>query len=174
MLDTDRLRLRPPVAADARRIQQLAGAHEVAEMTLRIPHPYEDGMAEAWIAEIGEASADGASCVFAVTTESDGLIGAAGLELESAHRRAELGYWIGLPYWNRGFATEAAWAVVDYGFRGLGLHRIYATVFPKNPASGRVLEKIGMVREGRLRGHIRKWDVQHDVEYYAVLASEWT
>ena len=141
-------------------------------MTLRIPHPYEDGMAEAWIAEIAEAR--GERVVFAVTTESDGLIGAAGLDLEPAHRRAELGYWIGVPYWNRGFATEAARAVVDHGFRDLHLHRIYATVFPRNPASGRVLEKIGMTFEGRLRGHVRKWDVQEDVEYFGVLATEWT
>lgn len=173
-LRTDRLCLRPLEPGDAPRVQELAAAREIAEMTLRIPHPYEDGMAEAWIAEIAEASARGERVVFAVTTGSDGLIGAAGLDLEPAHRRAELGYWIGVPYWSRGFATEAARAVVDHGFRDLELHRIYASVFPRNPASGRVLEKIGLTFEGRLREHIRKWDVQEDVEYYAVLASEWT
>lgn len=173
-LRTERLQLRPLEMADAPRIQELAAAREVAEMTLRIPHPYEDGMAEAWITEIAEAAGKGERVVFAVAIDSGGLIGAAGLEVEPAHRRAELGYWIGVPYWNRGFATEAARAVTDYGFRDLDLHRIYATVFPKNPASARVLEKIGMALEGRLREHVRKWEVQEDVEYYAVLASEWT
>lgn len=171
-LRTDRLCLRPLEPGDAPRVQELAAAREIAEMTLRIPHPYEDGMAEAWIAEIAEAA--GERVVFAVTTESDGLIGAAGMDLEPAHRRAELGYWIGVPYWNRGFATEAARVVIDYGFRDLDLRRIYATVFPRNPASGRVLEKIGMTCEGRLRKHVRKWDVQEDVEYFGVLATEWT
>lgn len=172
-LRTERLELRPLQMADAPRIRELAGTREVAAMTLTIPHPYEDGMAEAWIMEISETSGKGERVVFAVTTEPDGLIGTAGLDLEPAHRRAELGYWIGVPYWNRGFATEAARAVTDYGFRELDLHRIYASVFPHNPASGRVLANIGMVREGRFREHLLKWGVQEDVEYYAVLASEW-
>lgn len=172
-LRTDRLVLRPLAPEDAPRLQELAGAREVAAMTLTIPHPYEDGVAERWIAEVGDAAAKGTRLVLGVTIEPDGLIGTVGLDLEPDHQRAELGYWIGVPYWNRGFATEAVIPVIDYGFHELGLHRIYARVFPRNPASAKVLEKIGMAREGKLREHILKWDVFEDVECFAMLASEW-
>jgi len=77
--------------------------------------------------------------------------------IEADHRRAELGYWIGVPYWGKGYATEAARSVVNYGFSTLELHRIFASHVPANPASGRVLTKIGMRHEGRLLGHILKW-----------------
>jgi RimJ/RimL family protein N-acetyltransferase len=172
-LRTERLLLRPLEPSDASRIRELAGAREIAANTLTIPHPYEEGMAEAWIAEAAAAARRGEKLVLAVTTDADGLVGTAGLDLQPEHRRAELGYWIGIPYWGRGFATEAARAVVDHGFGPLGLHRIHARVFPRNPASGRVLEKLGMQHEGRLRGHILKWDEFEDVESYGILSTEW-
>jgi RimJ/RimL family protein N-acetyltransferase len=172
-LRTERLVLRPLEPADAPRIRELAGAREIAANTLTIPHPYEEGMAEAWIREAAAAATRGEKLVLAVTTEDDGLVGTVGLDLQPEHRRAELGYWIGKPFWGRGFATEAARIVIDHGFGALDLYRIYARVFPRNPGSGRVLEKLGMAHEGRLRGHILKWDVFEDVECYAVLATEW-
>ena len=89
-----------------------------------------------------------------------------------AHQHAELGYWIGVPYWGRGFATEAAGAVAALGFESLGLHRIFAHVHAGNIASQRVLEKIGMRHEGRSREHVRKWDLFVDCENYGLLADE--
>ena len=97
------------------------------------------------------------------------MIGAVGLRIEREDQRAELGYWIGRPYWNQGYCTEAARAVLDFGFEQLGLNRIYASHFTRNPASGRVMQKLGMTHEGRLRQHVRKWDAFEDVEVYAVL-----
>jgi ribosomal-protein-alanine N-acetyltransferase len=99
-------------------------------------------------------------------------VGAVGLILAPAHDRAELGYWIGAPYWGRGYATEASRAVVRWGFEGLGLRRIHASHFPRNPASGRVLEKLGMRHEGTLRQHVKKWDEYLDLESYGLLADE--
>jgi ribosomal-protein-alanine N-acetyltransferase len=100
------------------------------------------------------------------------LLFAVGLELEVAHRRAERGYWIGVPYLGNGYATEAARAVVRYGFDVLKLHRIFASHFQGNPASGKVLQKVGMKYEGRLRNHVRKWDQFQDLEFYGILESD--
>ena len=172
-LRTERLVLRPFSPSDAHRIQELAGSEDVASTTLTIPHPYEDGLAEAWIEGHAEAWEDGQRLTLAVTTDADGVVGAMGLDLAPDHERAELGYWIGVPYWNRGFATEAARAMLDLGFGELGLHRIVARHFPRNPASGRVLRKLGMVHEGTQREHVRRWDRWEDLECYGILASEW-
>jgi RimJ/RimL family protein N-acetyltransferase len=95
-----------------------------------------------------------------------------GLHIAEAHRRAELGYWIGVPFWGRGYATEAARAAVAFGFETLRLNRIYAHYFAGNTASQRVLEKIGMRHEGRSRQHIQKWDHFVDLENYALLAED--
>ena len=95
------------------------------------------------------------------------------MALDQQHARAEMGYWIGKPYWNNGYCTEAAEAVLRYGFTELGLNRIYAHHFGRNPASGRVMEKIGMVYEGCLRQHVQRWGVFEDLKIYAILKSEY-
>ena len=111
---------------------------------------------------------------FAIVLKNDGtLIGSIGLELETAHQRAQLGYWIGLPFWNRGYCTEAAVEVVTYGFDQLNLNRIYAPHFKSNPASGKVLQKIGMLHEGRQRQHYLRFGHFEDVEMYGMLRSEY-
>lgn len=173
ILQTKRLILRAFEPADAPRVQALAGAREVALTTLSIAHPYEDGMAEQWIAGHGAAWENREHLSLAITSEEEGLMGAMGLVLAMPHRRAEIGYWIGVPYWGRGLATEAAMAVIDYGFRELELNRIVGQVYSMNPASSRVLEKVGMTHEGTLRQHIIRFDALQDVKYYAILASEW-
>ena len=172
-LRTERLLLRGFSPADAPRVQALAGSAEVASTTLTVPHPYEDGMAEAWIQGHAAAWEAGKRLSLAITTEADGLIGAIGLSLVPAHRNAEVGYWIGVPYWNRGFATEAAGAVLAYGFGELGLHRIVGRYFARNPASGGVLRKLGMRHEGTLREHVWRWGRWEDLECYAILEGEW-
>lgn len=174
VLTTERLALRPFTAADAPAVQRLAGAREVADTTLNVPHPYEDGMAEAWIAERAEVYVRGEGVSFAITSREDGaLVGAIGLRLSGRFPRGELGYWIGVPYWNHGYATEAARALIGFGFGTLGLHRIHAAHFSRNPASGRVMEKVGMRSEGTLREHLRRWDRFEDVVVYGILRREW-
>lgn len=171
MINTARLTLRRFTAADAANVQRLAGAREVAQGTLLIPHPYPDGAAEAWIAAQREKLEKGDHS-FAI--EADGqLAGAIGLHIEREHQRAEIGYWIGVPFWGRGYATEAARAVVQFGFETQSLNRVFAFHFAHNPASGRVLAKIGMRHEGTLRQHLRKWDAFVDLEMYGVLREEW-
>jgi len=170
---TARLRLRSLAAADAPSIQRLAGDFGVADTTLSIPHPYEDGMAEAWIASLGDEPEASRQAVFAVTDGATAAFyGAVGLIIEWPHMRAEMGYWIGQPYWGRGYATEAARAVLEYGFHGLGLQRIHACHFTRNPASGKVLVKIGMRHEGVARRHLLRWDRFEDVALYGILREE--
>lgn len=169
-LETARLLLRPFQLADADRVQFLAGDRDVADTLLKVPYPYEDGMAEKWIADQRDWFERRQQAVFAVTLKSDGaLIGALGLRLEMNDQRAELGYWIGKPYWNHGFCTEAARAAIQFGFEQLDLNRIFAHHFVRNPASGRVMQKLGMVYEGRLRQHVKKWDAFEDLEVYGIL-----
>jgi ribosomal-protein-alanine N-acetyltransferase len=172
-LETSRLRLRPFEPSDAERLQSLAGSRAVAEGTLLIPHPYPPGEAATWIAARQEARAAG-NIVYAITLRVSGeLVGAIGLALSLQHDKGELGYWIGEPYWGRGLATEAAAAVIGYGFESLGLNRLSAIHFTRNPASGRVLEKNGMRHEGSLRQDLKKWDQYVDVEVYGILRSDW-
>ncbi len=173
VLETERLFLRPFLPTDASTVQRLAGDEAIAATTLNIPHPYEDGMAEEWIGSHQERYDKGEAVIFAITLrEERTLIGAIGLEINREHERAVLGYWIGQPYWNQGYCTEAAKAVVQFGFDQYQLHRIHASHFSSNKASGRVMEKIGMLHEGKLRRHIKKWGRYEDLEIYGILREE--
>lgn len=174
VLETERLRLRAFAFSDAPEVKRLAGDVRIAEMTGQVPHPYEDGMAEAWILGHGDALARDEGATFAVTTKDDGhLVGAMGLAIVRAHRRAQLGYWIGAPYWGRGYATEAGAAVLDYAFGPLALHRVAATHFTRNPASCRVMEKLRMRVEGIVRDQFLKDGRYQDLELHAILADDW-
>jgi RimJ/RimL family protein N-acetyltransferase len=165
--------LRPFLPGDAKEVQVLAGEFSVADTTLAIPHPYNDGMAEEWISTLGSKYEAGEQAVFAVLQgEAGTLVGAVGLVITRAHDHAEIGYWIGRPFRGQGYCTEAARAVIEYGFHELGLFRIYAGHFVRNPASGRVMEKIGMKREGVARRHVRKWGVYEDLAFYGILRTD--
>ncbi|MBI4671465.1 MAG: GNAT family N-acetyltransferase [Chloroflexi bacterium] len=173
-LTTARFILRPFVLADAARVQQLAGVREVGEMTGHIPYPYPDGAAEEWIAAQEMEWQHGEAVTFAITQcDTRELIGAIGLTIYRENRRAELGYWLGVPYWNQGYMTEAARAVIRFGFENLNLNRVYASHFVRNPASGRVMQKCGMRYEGTLRQHFVRWGQAEDLVYYGILKSEW-
>lgn len=175
MISTERLLLRDYTLADAPALHHLVGAREIALNTLRIPHPYPEGEAERWIST-HDALREKGELPFAITLRGSGeLVGTVGLHhSREGHDSAELGYWIGVPYWGRGYATEAAAAAVKFGFEELKLNRIFASYFTRNAASGRVLQKIGMRHEGTMRQHLKKWDEYVDVECYAILRSEYS
>ncbi len=166
---TDRLLLRSLEMSDAPDIQRLAGDRDVASTTRNIEHPYEDGMAEKWIKSCQEETASGELVNFAIILHADGsFLGAIGIHPDDTGNQAELGYWIGKPHWNQGYATEAVKAVIDQGFTQLKLERIYAAHFTRNPSSGRVMQKAGMLHEGLLKGHTEKWGTFEDLELYGV------
>ena len=172
-LGTARLVLRPFTADDAAAVEPLVRAREVADTTLTIPHPYPAGGAAAWIGGHAAAWEAGARLVYALTARADGaIVGAMGLAIVAEHRRAELGYWVGVPWWNQGYATEAGHALLAHAFGPLALHRVQAHHFTRNPASGRVMQKLGMRHEGTHRGAVLKWGRFEDLESYAVLAGD--
>ena len=168
-LETQRLRLRPYSEADIAELLPLIGAREVAATTLRIAHPYTEDDARQFLALTQEPD----KIWLAVTLRADGRqIGGMGLRLDTQHHHAELGYWLGVPYWGQGYATEGAREMLRYGFEELHLHRIFASHFKHNPASGRILKKLGMRYEGCQREHLRKWDQFVDSELYGMLREE--
>ena len=174
VLETERLTLRLFQKEDAPAVERLAGAYEVALNTLTIPHPYPAGAAAEWIESSEKAFDEGKMVNLAIIERDTGeLAGSIGLMMTPMHDKAEIGYWIGVPYWNRGYATEAGRALIDYGFREWNLNRIDAGHFDRNPSSGRVMQKMGMQYEGTLRQAIKKWDEYMDVAYYAILRSDW-
>lgn len=187
-LETERLRLRLLHPSDAPTIQRLAGEYEVAKTLSYLPHPYEDGIAELFIDSALAEWSRGEALHLAITLKSPGgdgldgdppadglapLIGIIALEFNHLARLAELGYWLGVPYWNKGYATEAARAVVEYGFKVLRLNRIQARHMTNNPASGRVLQKLGMAYEGTHRQATRRFGAYQDLAVYAILRSEY-
>lgn len=163
ILETGRLILRPFRMEDAPRVQELAAASEIADTTLNIPHPYPEGAAEAWIATHADGLTRG-SYVFAVTVrQTADLIGCIGLHCTERWNSAEIGYWIGVPYWGAGYCTEGVRRVIEFGFDELELNRIYASYFTRNPASLRVQQKAGMVYEGTQRQAVRKGERYEDL-----------
>jgi ribosomal-protein-alanine N-acetyltransferase len=169
-LETPRLVLRSYTEADIPELVPLVGAREVAATTLRIPHPYTEQDGRQFL----KLTKEFGRVWLAVTLRGDGRqIGGVGLIFDDQHRHAELGYWLGVPYWGEGYATEAGKEMLRYGFEDLHLHRIFASHFKHNPASGRVLRKLGMRYEGCQREHLKKWDRFIDSELYGILRREW-
>jgi len=173
-IETERLVLRPLVPDDAPVMARLAGRREIADTMVSIPHPFSELQAREWIIARTTRS-KGREMFFAITHKGDGcLVGTIGLrEIDPEHSQAEMGFWIGVEWWGRGYGTEATRSVVRFAFERLGLNRVAAHHMVRNPASGRVLENIGMKPEGLLRQRVRKWEVFEDVVLCAILRAEW-
>jgi RimJ/RimL family protein N-acetyltransferase len=145
-LATERLLLRGVVNADAGALFKLANDPAVAVMTTNIPHPYTEADAEAWVARCRtidwsrEAS-------FVIEHRHFGVVGGIGFR-PGPLGRPELGFWLGRPFWNRGYATEAARAALDWARRDWRKAMVVAGHFADNPASGQVLCKAGFLYTG--------------------------
>lgn len=140
VLTTKRLTLRPLETTDAPFVAKYAGDWDVASMTERIPFPYDLEIANGWVEAVKE------DIVFAVEHQGE-QIGCAGIAPKT-NGDTELGYWFGKPWWGHGFATEAGKKIVAFAFQDKARHRIVAGHFEDNPASARVLEKIGFQPTG--------------------------
>jgi RimJ/RimL family protein N-acetyltransferase len=173
VLETPRPRLCPFVLDDAARVQTLAGDARVADTTFNLPHPYPDGVAQKWIETHAGLAEEGAHYVWAVGEKAFGeLAGNISMSVTAKPSRGTLGYWLGVPFWNKGLMTEAVAAVRDWGFDTLNLHRIEAACYTRNPGSYRVMEKCGVWREGLMRGYYRKNDRFEDLYQYAILRTD--
>jgi len=172
-LKTDRLILRSFTMDDANRVQELAGNKEVAKTTLGIPHPYSIEAAEQWIKQHPNMIKN-STFPFAIVLKSENiLIGTMTIRVNNTHKKAELAYWVGREYWGYGYATEAAKEIVRYGFEVLNLNRIWAKAMSKNPASSKVMMKVGMKKEGLLKQDTIKSGVFVDSEIYGLTKSDY-
>jgi RimJ/RimL family protein N-acetyltransferase len=138
VLETKRLAMRAPRLEDAKTIAALANDRRIAENVARIPHPYQVSDAESFISGANKA---GGEAAFLITLRDETVIGACGIM--NQEQAPELGYWLGVPYWGKGYATEALHAVIDYAFTDLAHVALQAGARVTNPASRRVLEKCG-------------------------------
>lgn len=146
VLVTERLVLRPPHVDDAEELAALANNRRVAEMLGRMPHPYNEEDARAFIANARGRQRSG--CHYALALAENGaFIGCAGLY--ASDHGLELGYWIGQPYWGNGYATETAHALVDLAFRATAIERLHVACRVINPASRRVIHKCGFQYAGQ-------------------------
>lgn len=175
VIETKRLRLRMPSARDIPRIVKFANNSKVTKMTLNMPYPYLEKDAISWINMANEGLEDQNHFIFAICLNSDdAFIGGIGLRVNRRFNNAELGFWIGEPFWNNGYITEAAKEVLRFGFDEAGLHKIYATHMVENPASGRVMIKNGMIKEGELVDHVKKGDKYLTLIQYRITRHEFS
>lgn len=172
-IETERLYLRSLNVSDADRVEELASVYDVAKTTLNIPHPYPKDSAKEFIERVNADEENGEIVSFAVIKkDSDSLIGIINIKLSPSHKRGELGYWIGKPYWGEGYCTEAARALLPFGFADLDLNKIIAAALTSNPGSWRVMEKIGLTYEGTLKQHVYRFDKFFDLVTYGLLKEE--
>ncbi|QVK21583.1 GNAT family N-acetyltransferase [Mycoplasmatota bacterium] len=168
-LKTDRLLLRSLSIQDSDRIEELAGEYDVAKTTLNIPHPYPKGSAKEFINGVLNAEESGKVVIFAITEKTThDLVGIMSIQFSNIHKRGELAYWVGKPYWGIGYGTEAAKSILSYGFEELKLNKIYAQAFTANPGSWRVMEKIGLKYEGTLKQHVFRFGKFYDLVCYGL------
>ncbi|MDH5229131.1 MAG: GNAT family N-acetyltransferase [Gammaproteobacteria bacterium] len=151
-LHSPRLILRAFNTNDAAQVQALAGDERIADTTAHIPHPYPADAAINWISTHANAWQTGEAVVYAIILNAgQTLIGAISI-IRIHQQQAEIGYWIGVPFWGKGYATEALQTIIKFAFKQLRLKRLSANYLQRNPASGRVLTKAGMqcCGEGKL------------------------
>ncbi|MCL1663807.1 GNAT family N-acetyltransferase [Elizabethkingia ursingii] len=167
-IETERLVLSLLKESDIPLITEYLQEKIISDNTSNIPHPYSESDAQAWIKMSDDALKSNTGYTFAIREKEGKIIGAIGLH-DRGDDKAELGYWIAVPFWNKGFATEAASAILNFGIKELKFHKIYATHFIHNPASGKIMEKIGMQKEAVLKDHIKKEGQYLDIQMYSLI-----
>jgi RimJ/RimL family protein N-acetyltransferase len=153
VIETARLRMRPLRDEDLVDLIKLIGNWEVARWTASVPHPYTEADGRKWIALVRQDHANGLPRSFAVALkETDRLIGGVGLDGSAGDESEEhaLGYWVGQPYWDNQYGREAVAAIIDYGFRTLGIETIRAHTDPSNVPSQKVLLHCGLKNVGEI------------------------
>lgn len=173
VLKTPRLLLRPPVQEDAATLECYLSDRRIAETTAAIPHPYPRGGALDWVERSDQRWADGAAATFVVTLrETEKILGVISL-LGASPGDFQAGYWIAVPYWGNGYATEALHRIVRYAFNHLGLPCLGARHFAHNPASGRVMLKAGLHFDTVIPAGSSRDGVFYDSVQYRITAEDW-
>ncbi|MEM1263917.1 MAG: GNAT family protein [Pseudomonadota bacterium] len=174
VLETERLRLRQPASADVAELTALTNDFAVFDTTGNLPYPYRKADAIELVERAETHWAEQTALHAIVADRDSGAVrGYALLRFDAGFNTAELGYWIGTAFAGRGLATEAAAAVVDYGFGTLAMCRLEAQYLSRNSESGRVLEKLGFKQEGLLREASYKHGYGEDLIVAGLLRHEW-
>ncbi len=173
MIQTKRLVLRPWTIQDLNDLLAIANNRNIAmNMRDRFPHPYTREAGEEFLKLFGgEKTPQEIMCV----TLNEKPIGSCGVfqKDDVYHKNAEIGYYIGEPYWGNGYATEAAEAIITHGFNSLPIERVCASVFSGNDASKKVLEKLGFNYDGVFRNSVFKFGEFRDEYHYSVMREKW-
>lgn len=173
-IETSRLLLRKVGAKDIPKIIEYAGNVKIAEMTLNLPHPYQEKDAIFWINSCNQGFNDKTQYTFCLADkDTNEFMGGMGLHITARFNRAEMGYWVAEPFWNKGYATEAMEAILKFGFEKIGLNKIYAVHLVENGASGKVMIKNGMIKEGELKEHTKKGDDYASLYQYRLTRNEY-
>lgn len=169
-MTTNRLLLRLFQKSDAGAVTKLCNNYNIYKNTLYLPYPYQLKDALSWIEQHHNNLDANKLYEFAVTDkESRELYGAIALSNNQKSNNGEMAYWIGEEYWGNGYATEAGLAIVQFAFEEKKYHKVFARHFNSNPASGRVLQKLGMKKEGILIEHVKKENQYEDLVYYGIV-----
>ena len=172
ILESERLKLRLFTEEDVEEVVRLCNNPNMNRYTLNIPYPYTEEIGKAWI-EGHKKALERNNYEFAITHKDSGkLCGAIALYIDGRNNRGEIGYWIGEPYWNNGYATEAGKTIIDFAFNKKGLHKVVGGAIVGNIGSSRVLEKTGMIKEGLYKEHVLKDNKYMDLAYYGIINSE--
>lgn len=172
-IETNRLLLRLFEETDALEVARLCNNYNIYKDTLYLPYPYSIDDALSWIKNHLDNFNNNKYFEFAITDKATGkLYGAIALSNHQKFKNGELAYWVGEEYWGNGYATEAAKAILEFAFDEKQYHKVFARYFHSNPASGKVIEKIGMKKEGILRDHVIKENEYIDLVYYGILKNE--
>ena len=173
-ISTQRLILNQPTIDDREDlILYLNASPEFAENTLTMPYPYTKESADFWVKIAEDGFNNRNTYIFAIRLkENQKIIGGIGLHLTPEHQKAEVGYWIAKPFQSNGYVTEALKPLIRFGFEELALNKIYASFFPHNPASGRVLQKCRMQFETVLKQEYVRLGKLMDVHRYCILKED--
>ena len=174
-LQTKRLTLREFEATDWKAVHRYAADYRVVRYMKWGPNSEDESRDFVARAIAEQTAVPRTHHNFAITLAATGqVIGACGLVVRSAEERTGwIGYCLNRAFWRQGYGTEAARLLLAFGFDELGLHRVYATCDTENLASARILGKIGMIREGRLREHQQIKGRWRDSYLFAILDREW-
>lgn len=154
------------------RIQSLVTSHPDISALTNLPEPYPDDGAEQWIKEAVPKHKSGKEYTFAIQNEYSQIVGVCGLIVQEEKNEAELGYWIGYQYWNRGYATAAVGKAINFAFEE-NFNRVFARPLTRNKASIRVLQKNGFERIETRRNPFDKWKENDLVAIYEITDLEW-
>ncbi len=167
------VRIEPVGMEHAEAVQRLATDPAVIATT-NLPSPYPEDGAVTWIRTLREGQEGGEEHAFAIVSEAEGLVGVTALVLVPEQAgSAELGYWVGRPYWGRGYATAANRLLLDFGFGTLKLRRIFARPLVRNRASCRVLEKLGFRHVATQQNPFPRFDPADEVARYELKRWQW-